>query len=203
MPTELDHEASGTRSRLRVKTCSIEGILYGQAFWDTNQELVDYHIVPHSPYHSYIEGDSFRIDTDATGRPVYLESQWNRRNHLIANDLQLPVISATGSVRFLDLRVRFHELSVMSTHCHSVTYIEFERVPVAEHLSLGSGMILGVSADGCLCGLWLVNALPDPGGCLRARWRSKTWRAVRRQWLESADRGKGESISPISSTKVC
>lgn len=198
-----DREGFGTRSRLRIRTCPLEGAICARAFWDETREVVDYHVVPHRPYHSYIQGDCFRIDTDALGQPVYLEVQCNRGSHGITDGLLPPVAPPAGGIRFLDLRIRFHELAVLSTRCHSATYIEFERIPVAKQLSFGSGVIFCVSADDCLSGLWLVNALPDPGGRLQSRWRSRAWQLVRRQRLEVADRCRGESVSPISSPKVC
>jgi hypothetical protein len=196
------YEACGTRSRLRVQSCPLDQTVFGQAFWDTDEEVIAYHMIPHRPYDSYVHGDTFRIDTDTAGQPVFFELQWHNRNHLIVNGLQ-PPSAEIGGVRLLDLRIRYHELSVMSTNCHSTTYVEFDRTPVVRHLLLGSGMILCLSQDSCLCGLWIVKTIPDPGGRLQSQWRSRTWRTVRRQRLESAAWSRGGLISPISSPKVC
>lgn len=194
-------EASGTRSRLRVRACTSDRASFGQAFWDASQESVVYHLVPHHPYDSFIQGDSFRIDTDSTGRPVYFEMGWGADNHLIVNGLR-PPIATQGGVRFLDLRIRIHELSVMSTCCHSETYIEFNDLRPAQHLAIGPGMIVGLSPCECVCSLWIVKAIADPSGNLQSRWRSKAWQAVRRRSLTGAARAHAGPISPDSSSKV-
>ena len=195
-------EAAGTRSRLRVKACAPDDPVFGQAFWDVSQESIVYHLVPHKPYDSYIQGESFRIDTDSTGRPVYFEMGWGASNHLIVNGLRPPIATPSG-VRFLDLRIRFHELSVTSTCCHSETYIEFNDIRPLLHLAIGPGMIIGLGPDERVCSLWIVKAIADPSGSLQARWRSKAWQAVRRRSLAGAERAEAGPISPDSSPKVC
>jgi hypothetical protein len=195
-------EPTGTRSRLRIKPITLEGRALGQAFWDEITEVIHFHVVPHRPYESYIRGDHFRIDTDAEGQPVFVELQWSRAHHSISNGLELPEASA-GCIRFLDLRIRFHEVGILSTSCHSITYVEFDRAPVLRNLTSASGLIFSLGADDRLCGIWIYGALPDPGGRHQAHWRAGAWRAAHRQWLDSPDRIESPMIRPVSVAKVC
>jgi hypothetical protein len=142
------------------------------------------------------------MDTDSEGRPVFFEMAWGASNHLIVNGLQ-PPIATQGGVRFLDLRIRFHELSVMLTCCHSVAYIAFDNIQPSLHLAIGSGLIVGLGPNERMCSLWIVKAIADPSGSLQARWRSQAWQAVRRRPLTGASQTKAGPISPNSSPKVC
>lgn len=193
---------TGTRSRLRIKPIPFEGRVLGQAFWDEMTEVIHFHVVPHRPYESYVQGDRFRIDTDASGQPVFLELQCSRTRHSISAGLEPPEASA-GCIRFLDLRIRFHEADILSTPCHSVTYIDLNRAPVIRHLAYVSGLIFSLGADDRLCGIWICGALPDPGGRHQAFWRAGAWQTAHRQWLDSPDRVENPMIRPVSVAKVC
>ncbi len=201
LTADSGYDATGTRARLRTKIVEVEPQTRGQAFWDSQLEVINYHVVPHNAYDSYIQGERVRIDTDSDGRPVFLELEWDRSKHLIVNDLTPPT-GVIGSVRFLDLRIRFHEREVISTPCHSITYIDLGRGPSVHNLILGSGLILGLSGDGGLSDLWIVGAIPDTGGRLQSRWRLDAWDRIRKQRAAGAMKLAGDKISTAFTPKV-
>jgi hypothetical protein len=178
-PHEL---AVGTRSAIRVVCRPFNGPRYGQAFCDIFDESVEYHHVPHRPYHSFIRGDRFRIETDSAGCPIFVEV----RSPFGAKDRTPPSLSAPGRVRpgsleILDLRILFHETSVHIDKVNALIYIQLTRMPPTEFISTGPGISWGVSSSNHLCGLWISRWRTDPSGLARVRWRRRSWDAVYRR----------------------
>ncbi len=93
VPRPKKPSAAGTRSRLRMAFGHGATGRLGQAFWDIHQGTVEYHIIPHQPYHSYIEGDGFRIETDNEGRPLLFELT-DSANALGVNGLVRPSVES-------------------------------------------------------------------------------------------------------------
>lgn len=201
LPGDSGYAALGTRSRLRTKTCPLPVGTRGQAFWDDQMEVINYHVVPHGAYDSYIQGDRFRIDTDSEGRPIFVELEWDKTKHLIVSNLTPPRITA-GAVRLLDLRIRYHERLVSATPCHSVTYIDFGGGPAMQNLILGAGLILSLGDESVLGGLWIIGAIRDRGGRLQSRWRSEAWARVRKEETARPVCASGDRISSVITPKV-
>lgn len=200
VPDANGYSAFGSRSFLRVKIESDGVQPRGQAFWDPQQELLEYHVIPHGPYDSFLQGEALRIDTDEAGHPVFVELSWNRALHQRVRELRTPKASRPGLIRFLDLRVRFSELKVMSTVNQSTTCIIFKEALQLEYWAVGRCSLWGIDGLGHLSELWVIDAKSDPSGLRRARWRSESWKRVRRGALRGSKAG-AESISPSSAGK--
>jgi len=175
-----------------------KGKVFGRAFFDIFDEAVEYHQVPHLPYHSFIRGDRFRIETDAQGRPILIEVRCtpNRRGQL-EDTLIVPAHVTRGSLRLLDLRILCHEDTVRIDARNSLVYIKLNGSAATDFISTAPGIIWGVNRHSQLCGLWISGWQNDPSGLVRARWRRRSWAKLHSR--VSARRRPGGIISVSAS----
>lgn len=173
--------ACGTRSRLRVALeRTVIPRTMSRTFWDTHAATLEHHIVPHRPYHSYIEGDHFQIETDADGRPILIEL--DVRHCLIHDSLsRRPDLPVEESVpRFLDVRINFRENGIWWYKRSELIYIALTDVSPTRLVRFSPGSTWGFDSTGNLCGIWLIGIMYDPSGSMRMMWRREAWLAARK-----------------------
>ncbi len=173
-----------TRNRLRVKPMWHNGLRCGQAFFDPHEGTVEYHVVPHDRYHSYIDCGPVRIDLAEDGAPVLVEVDIRTSKLNLDNTLSVGNPTMLCRHRFLDFPIQHDQPSVTVNCDNSLLYIRFSRTNPAASWAFAPGAIWEVDADSCVVGLFLISPLSDPSGQLRAKWRLSTWRAYRRGRLE-------------------
>lgn len=175
----VDATSTISRAVLRTRVEPSVSRVYGIVYNDLHDDAVAYHLVPHAPYHSFIEGENFRIDTDAGGYPVYLRIPSVGEGILTAADLTPPSMVECGRLRFLDLRVRYQPVTIrISTSKLLVNIVFLDSDPV-RHVSVGPHSIWSIDELGRLCQVWLTGIRSDPTGRRFLRWRRDAWRRVR------------------------
>lgn len=170
----------GTRSRLRVAVKPVTAQVHAaQAFWDLHAGTIEHHTIPHDPYHSFIRGDGFRIETDAQGHPVFVELIVPRC--LRGSMAQIPktVPDDRAAIRFLDLRVRFHEQAITLDVDKAMAFIDLGLTRQARWVSSDGGSIWAVDSDSSLVGIIISGIRLDPTGGLKMAWRREAWQSWR------------------------
>jgi len=181
----------GTRSRLRVVTEPVKARVHAaQAFWDLHAGTIEHHIVPHDPYHSFIRGDGFRIETDAHGHPVFVELIVPKCLRGSVSDLTRTPRVDCPAIRFLDLRVRFHEQRTILDVDKAMVFIDLGRTRQARWLSSDGSSSWAVDPDECLAGIIISGIRLDTTGGLKMAWRRGAWQSWR-----TAERLRGAELA--------
>jgi hypothetical protein len=177
--TEIGAVSLSTRSRLRVRPLWSNGLRCGQAFLDPHDSVLEYHVIPHDHYASYIEAGGLRIDVDGAGCPVLLELDLKQSSVLLDSTLEYPSVEVLQRHRFLDFPIQ-HKPARVTVNNHNGLYhiVLSRRIPV-ERWIFAPGAAWEIDADSCLVGIWLGDVVEDPSGCRRAAWRAGIWRAYR------------------------
>jgi len=186
------------RSRLRVKLFSMSGLCRGRGFWDPHEGVVEYHVVPHAPYHSYVEAVGLRIDLDAAGCPVFIELARGWAKTRVDPVLVQPGGLAINGHRFLDFPVRFDPVTIRASLDNSLFYIGLSDLPPTTRWVFSEGAIWEADLHARLTGLWLFDVESDPSGCRRSIWRAEAWRTARRDAGCRRPGAAAGTLSPIS-----
>ncbi len=187
-----------TRTRLRVRHQRSSDRFWGRTFRDPVGQLVEYQIVPHKPYHSFIAAPPLLIDVDSEGYPILVELDYSGSEIVVDPILQPPIDFGVGALRFLDPPSRCRPLRILSDVGNSLFHIEFSSRQVAVSVQHAPGAIWEIDRHSCLSGLWLLRGLDDPYGRGRSRWRARCWQRARLRALRSGRGGSPEHPSPIS-----
>ncbi len=176
-----------TRTRLRVRPLWYNGLRCGQVFFDPHEATLEYHVVPHDPYFSFIESRGLRIDVDSTGSPVFVELDLQLLHPKTLDILEIPHYSELCRQRFLDFPVQIAPPRVTTDRDKSLYHIRFSRLVPAERWSFAPGGIWELDQDSCVVGLWLYDIVGDPSQSRRMAWRAGTWRAYRQGRAEELE----------------
>jgi hypothetical protein len=149
------------------------------AFYDEESRALAVHILPFEPYHSYLEAGDVRIDTDAAGRPVYIEAALNRTEWLIDPRFALPAADEEGTIRFRETRRTYSPGEILASPCRSMACVKF-LARRGERVVRFSKDLLFEIADGFLVAVWISAIGLDFGGRRQAKWRVKTASMLRR-----------------------
>jgi hypothetical protein len=186
------------RSRLRVTLFPENGLCHGRGFSDPHEGVVEYHVVPHAPYHSYVEAEGLRIDLDAAGFPIFVELARGWAKSRVDPMLVPPRSLALNGHRFLDFPVRFDPVAIRVSRDNSLFYIGLSDCPSATRWVFSEGAIWEADLHARLTGLWLLDVESDPSGCRRSTWRAEAWRVARRDAGYRWPRAATGTLSPIS-----
>jgi hypothetical protein len=187
--TELSSQDTGsfgppqvltTRQRLRVSPMWYNGLRCGQVFSDPHERTLEYHVVPHDRYCSYIDSCDMRIDLDAAGCPVLLELGLQPQTVRYNDSLVPPQVDYVQRHRFLDFPIQHRSPHIEVNPLNSLCHIVLSRRMPAECWAFAPGAAWEVDEGSCLVGVWLANPVADPSGCRRAAWRLGVWQAYRR-----------------------
>ena len=184
-----------SRTRLRVFWKRSADLSWGRAFRDRDSQLIQYHEIPHSPYHSYIAADPLRLDLDKDGVPIFVELDFAGGRFDVDGCLRPPLDFELGSVRLLDFPSRIGPHTLTTDESNSLFHITLSKHAPVLALQSGRGIIWEIDTDSCLSGLWLLKCQDDLYGRGRWRWRSRTWQLARRRALLE---GGSSKLSPIS-----
>ena len=191
-----EHRNVGSRAYVRVHCGSLSGLGFGQAFRDTFDETIEHHHVPHHPYDSFVQGDRCRIETDASGNPIFVEVRFPVKppmtQRLVAPD---PETVSVGSLKLLDRPIRIHEVSILVDRYNALTFIKLSDSSTSRFVCTSQGIIWAIDTGSRLCGIWIQGVRDDPSGSIRARWRQRSWLQARRRMSANGCRG---SILPVS-----
>jgi hypothetical protein len=176
-----------TRARLRARPLWYNGLRCGQVFLDPHESTLEYHVVPHDPYHSFIESRGLRIDVDSTGSPVFVELDLRLIRPKVLDPLEMPRYSELCRQRFLDFPIQIAPPKVATNIDNSLYHIRFSRLAVAERWSFAPGGIWELDQGSCVVGLWLYDIIGDPSRSRRMAWRAGTWRAYRQGRTEELE----------------
>lgn len=181
LPGCIRHDDSvlTTRNRLRVKPLWYNGLRCGESFVDPHDGILEYHVVPHDRYASFIDFGGMRIDVDHAGCPVMIEIDITSANILYNNEMEVPRVDKLQRHSFLDFPIQHRSPRVYLDHCKDLYHIVLSRRHAVEIWAFAPGAAWEVDADQCLVGLWLAEPVSDPSGCRRAAWRAGVWRAYR------------------------
>ncbi len=168
-----------TRNRLRLKPLWYNGLRCGESFFDPLEGVLEYHVVPHDRYASFIDFGPLRIDVDASGCPVLLEIDL-RSVKFAYEELNVPPIDIVQRHRFLDFPVQHRSPRVTFDPCNDLYHMRLSRRTPVARWAFAPGAAWEVDADQCLVGVWLAEPIVDSSGCRRAAWRSGVWSAYRR-----------------------
>ncbi|GAB4320444.1 MAG: hypothetical protein Kow0074_10750 [Candidatus Zixiibacteriota bacterium] len=171
----------GTRAHLRVQIEPLTHRCYGKVFNDLHSETIGYHVIPHRPYHSYIESAHFRLETDQIGYPVYV-SVGGWREIALEAPLAPPNGFELGMPRFLDVRIHCPAPRVEYDADNSLIHIVFNDSPECRHWALEPHAIWSIDNHGILAALWLRDIMLDPTGKRFLKWRRRAWSCVRRDY---------------------
>lgn len=180
-----------SRSRLRVRPLWYNGLRCGQAFLDPHDGVLEYHVIPHDRYASYIDAGGLRIDVDGSGCPVMLEVDLKSSHVLPGRDMGEPYVDRLQRHRFLDFPIQHKPARVRMDRPNGLYHISLSRRTPVERWMFAPGAAWEVDSDSCLVGIWLADVVEDPSGCRRAAWRAGVWRAYRQ--------GRMEELATISS----
>lgn len=181
---ETTSRALTSRSRLRVRPLWYNGLRCGQAFLDPHDGVLEYHVVPHDRYASYIEAGGMRIDVDGSGCPVMLEVDLKSTNVLFNSDINEPRVDLLQRHRFLDFPIQHRPARIRLDRRNGLYHITLSRRTPVERWMFAPGAAWEIDGDSCLVGIWLADVVEDPSGCRRAAWRAEVWRAYRQGRLE-------------------
>lgn len=179
-----DSGALTTRARLRAKPLWYNGLRCGQVFSDPHEATLEYHVVPHDPYHSFIGSRGLRIDVDSHGSPVFVELELGLIDSKTISTLEIPDYSELCRHRFLDFPIQVAPPRVVTNQDNSLYHIRFSLLAPVERWSFAPGGIWELDGDSCVVGLWLYDIIDDPSRSRRMAWRAGTWRAYRQGRLE-------------------
>ena len=181
----VDEHSTIQRAILRTRVEPSADRVYGIAYNDLHDESIAYHLVPHAPYHSFVLGENFRIDTDANGYPVFLRIPSEVNETEPDSQLVPPQNTERGRLRFLDLRVRYHAVRIRANRHKSLYCIVFHDAEPTRHVAVGPHSIWSLDRLGRLCAVWLTGVRSDPTGRRFLRWRRDAWRRVRLESVRS------------------
>lgn len=190
--------AVATRTRLRVRHQRSNGSVWGRAFRDPGEQVIEHQVVPHRPYHSFLSAPPLLIDVDAEGSPILVELDYSGADVVVDPILRPPIDFGVGTLRFLDIPSRCRPGRISTDAGNSLFHIEFSANRVVASVQHAPGAIWEIDQQSCLCGLWLLRGLDDPYGRRRARWRGRCWRQARLRALLAGSNGTSGRLSPIS-----
>jgi hypothetical protein len=176
-----------TRSRLRVRPLWYNGLRCGQVFFDPHDSALEYHVIPHDPYFSYIETRGLRIDVDSSGAPVFVEVNLPFLRPKVLGSLQIPAFTELCRHRFLDFPIQIAPPRVAVNCDKSLYHIRFSRLAPCERWSFAPGGIWELDSESCVVGLWLYDIISDPSRAKRMAWRAGTWQAYRQGRTEELE----------------
>jgi hypothetical protein len=168
-----------SRSRLRIRPLWHNGLRCGQAFFDPNDHTLEYHVVPHDRYASFIDAGPLRIDLDASGCPVMVELDMQTAKVRSA-ELAFPQVNELQRHRFLDFPIQTATPRVEFDNNNLLYHIRLSLRHPVDVWTFAPGSAWEVDGDSCLVGIWIGEVIYDPGLCRRSAWRAGVWRAYRR-----------------------
>lgn len=172
-------DALTTRNRLRLKPMWYNGLRCGESFLDPHDGVLEYHVVPHDRYSSFIDVGPLRIDVDASGCPVLLELDLQSVRKTRYGPLEPPTIDQVQRHRFLDFPIQHRSPRVFIDSYNDLYHIVLSRRAPVQRWAFAPGTAWEVDVHQCLVGLWFAQPVVDPSGCRRAAWRAGVWRAYR------------------------
>jgi hypothetical protein len=186
------------RARLRIRAELCREVASGCGFWDPHLEVVEYHIVPHGPFHSYLESETLRIDVDSRGVAVFVELALSWVKLFRISDLMAPANVSVSGHRFLDFPVGFSAPLVRVNRDNSLLHIQLSGNPTTRHWTNSTGAIWEGDDRGFLTGIWLLGIVSDPSEGRRMAWRAASWRSWRQRHAVGADLRSGKPVRPAS-----
>lgn len=168
-----------TRTRLRLKPLWYNGLRCGESFLDPHEGTLEYHVVPHDRYASFIDFGGMRIDVDESGCPVMIELDLSSTKVSYENRTCPPVVDRVQRHRFLDFPVQHRSPRLHIDPSNDLYHMVLSRRTPVECWAFAPGAAWEVDSNQCLVGIWLHQPIADPSGCRRAAWRAGVWRAYR------------------------
>jgi len=167
------------------------------SFYDQESDALTVHILPFEPYHSYLEAGDIRIDTDAAGRPVFVEAAVNRADWKINPQFTFPAVEVNGAITFRETRRIHSPGEVWSSPCREMACLRFLARRDGKVIRFSRDVMIEI-ADGYLVALWIRGISLDFGGRKQAAWRAKTAYMLRkngREWRACTGRKLSKSLS--------
>ncbi len=189
-PDPLVYEV-GVGGPLPVWIGPCESLPVAGNYYDLDCDTLFVHILPFAPYHSFLETEELRIDTDQRGRPVFIELNRPRTEWRANPQLVVPQPDIDGTLSFRETRRRFNageietDLSCQNVCIRLLARDSQQVIRLADNL-------LVETADSFLVAIWVLDVRSDFGGRKQTQWRVETsakLRAEGRNW-RICSRGK-------------
>ena len=149
------------------------------AFYDEESDTLSVNILPFEPYHSFLESEDIRIDTDEHGRPVFIEVNRARERWLVDPGFAVPVPETGGTLCFRETRRRFSRGEIRADQRGENVCLKFLARQGKQVTRLGDNL-LAETADGFLVAIWVLGIELDFGERKQAKWRVATAQRLRR-----------------------
>jgi hypothetical protein len=126
-----------------------------------------------TPFFSWLESERVRFDIDQDGRLLFIEVDAGRHTWKEVPDLSLPAYSQPAELRWLDFRSSIPDPAIFTNHDRTTIHLRFPGAQPHRTLEIAEKVIVEVTEELCLAGLYVTELIDDLAGQEIARFREQ------------------------------
>jgi hypothetical protein len=129
--------------------------------------------LPDNPFFSYLESERVRFDIDKSGRLLFVEIDAGRNSWKVDSKLALPSFSRQADIRWLDFRSEIPDPVIWANQDRTSLHLRFPDAVPHDSFEIAESVVLEVTEDQHLAGLYVADVIDDLAGQEIARFRSE------------------------------
>jgi hypothetical protein len=150
-------------------------LLPGRGFYQLEESSLYVQIGPflaNNPFFSYLESEQVRFDIDKSGRLLFVEIDAGRQSWKVDPKLTPPSFSRHADIRWLDFRSEIPDPVIRANQDRTSLHLQFPDAIPHDSFEIADSVILEVTEDQHLAGLFVTDVIDDLAGQEIARFRS-------------------------------
>ena len=162
----------------------------GRGFYQLEEDSLYVQVSPFSRqrrFFSYLESDRVRLDLDKEGRLLFIEVDCARNLWKTDRRLKPPAKAPPADIRWLDFRERVADPELLTDERRTALLIRFISQSVAHSHLLAQAVVVDVTEQNTLAGIWITDIVDDLAGSRIAEFRKRS-RPPGEQLARSPDR---------------
>ena len=148
----------------------------GRGFYQLEESSLYVQIGPFlqdTPFFSFLESKRVRFDIDKSGQLLFVEIDAARHTWKLDKNLTLPSFSRHADIRWLDFRSEIPDPVIWTNHDRTSLHLRFPDATAHDSFEIAETVILQVTADQLLAGVYISDVIDDVAGQEIARFRSE------------------------------
>jgi len=158
--------------KLLIKTPA-EEILFSRGFYQVEEDSLYVPIHPSGRFFSYLDSPQVSLQTDNSGRLIFIQIHLPRAQWKVCDHLELPAAPVSADIRLLEFRGNIPPSIIERSPDGKVVRIGFGDPPKALSYQIAESLVFDVTPDARLAAIWVGQIQDDRAAEKMAVWRKE------------------------------
>lgn len=164
-------QLSGNLKRKLLIDTPAENETFSRGFYQVEEDSLYVPFYPGGKFFSYLDSPQMTMDIDNRGRLLFIKLLVSRQEWKIVEEFSPPQATASADIHFIDFRERLSTATMECNQNKSSLHLCFDNQIDITSYKLSDDIIVDISANNCLAGLWIKTIVEDRAAREMSAWR--------------------------------